>query len=106
MAVQTAPCEEGGECIGWIEHGDWVRYDGVDFGEGTEQIEIRAASATSGGIIEIRLDAPDGELLGTCAVPNTGGWQSWKVVHARRSSRSAGSRRICLVFKGRPQPGS
>ena len=24
--IQTAPCTEGGECIGWIEHGDWVRY--------------------------------------------------------------------------------
>ena len=75
--IQTAPCSEGGECIGWIEHGDWVRYERMDFGQRTEQLEIRAASATDGGIIELRRDGPEGERLGTCSVPNTGGWQSW-----------------------------
>ena len=38
-------CSEGGECIGFIEHGHWVRYEQVDFGSRTEQMEIRAASA-------------------------------------------------------------
>jgi len=70
--VQTAACSEGGECIGWIEHGDWVRYERVNFGPRTDLIEIRAASPTAGGIIEIRLDAPNGELLGACSVPEYG----------------------------------
>ena len=46
-----------------------MRYEGIDFGPRTEQMEIRAASATDGGIIELRLDAPDGRaawnLLGS-----------------------------------------
>ena len=96
--IQTAPCSEGGKCIGWIEHGDWVRYERVDFGERTEQIEIRAASATGGGIIEIRLDTPNGELLGTCAVPNTGGWQSWSSFKAKIKPVS-GLKSLCLVFR-------
>lgn len=96
--VQTAPCSEGGECIGWIEHGDWVRYEGVEFGQRTEQVVIRAASVTEGGIIEIRLGTPEGELLGTCAVPNTGGWQSWSSFNAKIKPMS-GSKTICLVFK-------
>jgi alpha-L-arabinofuranosidase len=100
QGVQTAPCSEGGECIGWIEHGDWVRYDRVDFGQGTEQIEIRAASATDGGIIEIRLDSPSGELLGNCPVPNTSDWQSWASFNARVKPVS-GTRTLCLVFKSR-----
>jgi alpha-N-arabinofuranosidase len=99
--VQTAACSEGGECIGWIEHGDWVRYERVNFGSRTEQIEIRAASETNGGIIEIRLDAPDGELLGTCTVPNTGGWQSWSSFRPKIKPLS-GLRTLCLVFKARP----
>lgn len=99
--IQTAPCSEGGECIGWIEHGDWVRYDGVDFGQSalTTQLEIRAASETTGGIIEIRLDTSDGKLLGVCSVPNTGGWQSWRSFDVTIKP-VGGVRPLYLVFKG------
>jgi alpha-N-arabinofuranosidase len=96
--IQTAPCSEGGDCVGWIETGDWIRYDRVNLGGGTEKLEIRAASETVGGIIQIRLDAPDGEILGTCSVPNTGGWQSWSSFHAKIKPIS-GVRTLCLVFK-------
>jgi alpha-N-arabinofuranosidase len=99
--TQNAPCTEGGECIGFIEHGHWVRYEQVDFGSGTDQMEIRAASASGGGIIEIRLDQPDGELLGTCTVPNTGDWQDWASFQARIKPVS-GTRTLCLSFKGPP----
>lgn len=98
--VQTAPASEGGECIGWIEHGDWVRYDGVDFGARTERIEIRVASATRGGIVEIRLDGPDGELLGAGSVASTGDWQSWSSILVPIKP-VAGTRTICLAFKSR-----
>lgn len=102
--VQTAPCTEGGECIGWIEDRDWVRFERVDFGRRTEQMEIRAASATTGGIIEIRLDAPDGELLGTAAIKHTGDWQTWSSFNARLQPVS-GIRTVCLVFK-QPKAGA
>ena len=46
QGIQNAACSEGGECIGFIEHGEWVRYDGVDFGTGTERIVFRVASAS------------------------------------------------------------
>lgn len=96
--TQNAPCSEGGECLGFISPGDWVRYERIDFGQRTEQVEIRAASATEGGIIELRLEAPDGELLGTCLVPNTGGWQSWSSFKTKIKPIS-GLKSLCLVFK-------
>lgn len=96
--VQKAPCSEGGECVGWIEDGDWVRYERVDLGRRAERVEIRAASETAGGWIELRLDAPDGDLLGSCVVPNTGGWQSWVSFEARIKPLG-GVRTICLVFR-------
>ena len=102
--VQTAPCSEGGQCIGWIEQGDWVRYERIDFGQRTGQMEIRAASETDGGIVEIRLDAPDGELLGACSVRNTGGWQSWSSFNAKIKP-VGGVRTLCLVFR-RPESGA
>jgi len=97
--VQKADCSEGGQCIGWIEPGDWVRYEDVNFGQETENIEIRAASVTQGGIVEVRLDGPDGELLGKCTVPHTGGWQTWKSFNAKIEPVS-GVKTVCLVFKG------
>jgi hypothetical protein len=99
--TRNAPCSEGGECIGFIENGHWVRYEQVDFGSGTDQMEIRAASASGGGIIEFRLDGPDGELLGTCLVPNTGDWQDWASFQARIKPVS-GTKTLCLVFKRPP----
>ena len=56
--IQTAPCDEGGQCIGWIDRGDWVRYEKVDFGRDCKEIQIRASSGEQGGIIEVRLDGP------------------------------------------------
>jgi alpha-N-arabinofuranosidase len=100
QGVQTAACSEGGQCIGWIENGDWARYDKVDFGPGSEQVEIRAASVTEGGIIELRLDSTAGPLLGTCLVTNTGDWQSWSSFRAMIKPTS-GVHNLCLVFKAR-----
>jgi len=102
--TQNAPCSEGGECIGFILDGHWVTYQNVDFKNATEQLEIRAASASRGGIIELRLDAQDGQLLGACSVPNTGGWQSWESFTAKVSPLG-GVKTLCLVFRSfEPKP--
>jgi alpha-L-arabinofuranosidase len=97
--TRNAPCSEGGECIGWIEHGNWLRYDGIDLGPRCESLEIRAASEAEGGIVDVRLDGPGGRLLGSCAVPSTGGWQSWTTFHARIEPLG-GTHTLCLVFRG------
>jgi alpha-L-arabinofuranosidase len=96
--VKATSSSEGGMCIGWIEHGDWVCYEKMDMGQGTRQMEFRASSSSAGGIIEIRLDSRNGELLGTCAVQNTAGWQVWSTFTADIKPVS-GVKTICLVFK-------
>lgn len=102
--TQNAPCSEGGECVGFILEGHWVKYEAVDFGNGSEALKIRAASASSGGIIEIRLDGPEGEVLGSCSIPNTGGWQSWDMFNAKLKPVS-GVKTVCLVFRSAtPKP--
>lgn len=106
--VKTADCTEGGKCIGWLEHGDWVCYEGIDFGDGSGAIEVRVASANSGGAIEFRLGSSDGRLLGRQAVPNTGGWQSW-VTRRLEVPPLAGKQVLCLLFKSseaHPDPAS
>ncbi|MFO7976512.1 MAG: carbohydrate-binding protein [Candidatus Hydrogenedentota bacterium] len=96
--TQNAACSEGGECIGFIQDGHWVKYENINFGAKTEQLNIRAASASHGGIIEIRLDGPSGKFLGACSVANTGGWQSWRTFKINIQPVS-GIKTLCLVFK-------
>ena len=76
--TQNAPCTDGGQCVGFIRNGNWLRFDGIDFSAGTESVDFRAAATVgTGGQIELRLDKADGDLLGTCNVSVTGDWQKW-----------------------------
>lgn len=99
--TQNAPCAEGGDCVGFIEHGHWLRYDRVDFGSRSETLEVRGASASGGGIIEFRLDRPDGPVVGRCVIPHTGDWQQWGTFTARLVPLS-GPQTLFLVFKSQP----
>jgi len=75
--IQNVTCDEGTEAIGYTENGDYVVYNNVDFGSGAASFQTRAASATSGGNIELRLDSISGPLIGTCSVAGTGDWQTF-----------------------------
>ena len=61
------------------------------------RLSVRVATATQGGVIEARLDAPDGELIGSCEVTNTGGWLQWQDVTCPVSS-ATGVHALYLVF--------
>ncbi len=96
---KPAPCSEGGQCSGFIRGGDWLRFDAVDFGNLTDKLELRAAApANAGGLIELRLDSPAGELLGTCRVEPTGDWQQWRSFTAEIKP-TKGKHPLYLVFK-------
>ena len=56
-----------------VNNGDWLAIGGVDFGEnGAETFEAEIAGL-AGGSIELRLDSPDGELIGTLNVESGNG---------------------------------
>ena len=56
-----------------VNNGDWLAIGGVDFGEnGAETFEAEIAGL-AGGSIELRLDSPDGELIGTLDVKSGNG---------------------------------
>ena len=99
QGVQTAPCSEGGKCISGAKHGDWVEYKDVDFGEDTLKVELRAASASRGGMVDIFLNKPNGRFMGSCFVPNTGGEQVWDTFTATFTRSVSGRQTLCLVFR-------
>ena len=97
--IQTESCGEGGQDVGFIENGDYVVYNSIDFGSGVTSFQARVASATSGGNIEIRLDSTTGTLVGTCPVAGTGGWQTW-TTSACSVSGASGTHNLYLKFTG------
>jgi hypothetical protein len=97
--IQVAPCSEGGDCVGYIENGDWIEFDNLNFGTGATSFEARVASPASGGNIELRLDSLTGTLIGTCAVTVTGDWQIWTTKTCGVSGAS-GTHKLYLKFTG------
>jgi hypothetical protein len=97
--TQNAGCSEGGECVGYIQHGNWLKYEPAEISAAMDSFEVRAASATNGGAIEIRLDNPDGPILGVCEIPNTGGWQNWQTFQIDMKPLKP-SHGISLTFAG------
>jgi beta-glucanase (GH16 family) len=76
----------GGQYMGWLANGDWALYRGVDFGSTpARQFTARAASGAAGGVsglVEVRLDSRSNAPIGSFAVADTGGWESWRNVPA------------------------
>ncbi|MBQ9899174.1 MAG: carbohydrate-binding protein, partial [Ruminococcus sp.] len=78
--IKTEKCSEGGVNIANIENGDYIKVSGVDFSLGADTFTASVASAGSGGKIELHIDSLNGDIIGTCDVPVTDGWQSWTEV--------------------------
>ncbi|MBP2477462.1 hypothetical protein JOF53_006334 [Crossiella equi] len=96
----------GGGNIGAVANGDWVQYRGVDFGSTpARQFQARVASGAGGGVsglVEVRLDSRTGPVIGSFAVGNTGGWQSWRTIPAN-TSPTTGVHDVYLTFSsGQP----
>ncbi|MFE9310905.1 glycoside hydrolase family 16 protein [Streptomyces sp. NPDC088353] len=96
----------GGQDIGSIANGDWTLYKGVNFGStAARQFYARVASgAASGvsGLVEVRLDSRGNAPIGSFALANTGGWQSWRTVPANISPVT-GTHDVYLTFSsGQP----
>ncbi|WP_246096223.1 carbohydrate-binding protein [Paenibacillus sinopodophylli] len=99
LGIQTEASSEGGQNVGFIDNGDYLLFNNVHFGTGAASAEFRVASNASGGQIEIRVGGVNGTLAGTCAVPGTGGWQSWTTVNCGVSGLS-GIHNLYLKFTG------
>ena len=73
---------EDGDHLGWIEEGNWVKYSGVDFGEGgTEQFQVRVAMQYGTPSIEMRLDDVESAPVATLRpAAATGAWDAYEVM--------------------------
>lgn len=70
----------GDSVIGYLDNGSYVGYCDLDFNEDIDEIELNMIvhpDYTSD--IEIRIDNPDGELIGTISTVSTGDWDTYGI---------------------------
>jgi beta-glucanase (GH16 family) len=96
----------GGQDVGWISGGDWLQFNNVNFGSNAaHQFSARVAAGAAGGVsglVEVRLDSRSSAPIGSFAIANTGGWQSWRTVPANTAAVT-GTHTVYLTFtSGQP----
>ena len=78
VGIEPTSDTGGGYDVGWLNTGEWLEYT-VNPPDPTAKysISLRVAAPAAGGQLRVRLN---GTVLGTVAIPNTGGSQSWQTV--------------------------
>jgi hypothetical protein len=79
--VQDTGDEGGGKNIGWVNGGDWLQFDSINFGDtAPAQMVARVASDVQNDVsrMEIRIDSPSNPPIGSLPIHNTGGWDAWR----------------------------
>lgn len=98
--VSYEACADGGINIGSGNNGDYIAFKNVNFGSTAKtSVDLKVASANSGGRIEFHLDSPAGTLLGYWTAASTGGWQTWSTKNVSLSAGTAvGTRTVYVTF--------
>lgn len=89
-----------GGTVGFFDGGDWLRYSGVDLGNGVTSVTFSASKSGGGGSVEIRLGSPTGRLIGTFTPQDTGGWGTYREQLVQLSGFASGVQDLYLVAAG------
>ncbi|GAB3457218.1 ThuA domain-containing protein [Actinophytocola sediminis] len=73
VTVQDDPAAQAGKRVGEVSDGDWIAFTPVNLHQ-IDGIAARVHGSSAGGSIELRAGAPDGALVATIPVPQTGGY--------------------------------
>jgi hypothetical protein len=87
----------GGQTLGYIDNGDWAGYSSVST-SGLRSFSARISSGGPGGTIQVRSGSATGTLLGSVAVPSTGGWENFQTVSTALTGNVSGP--LFLSFTG------
>ncbi len=99
--VKTEWNEDTGVYISEIHTEDFIKVREVDFGTvSPRQFTAAVASALQGGVIEVRADGKDGDIVASLTVPYTGGWEKWRTLSTQVVKSVTGKHDLYLVFKG------
>ncbi len=105
FGLETEPTTDtlGGYDVGYAAAGYYAVYQNVNFGAGFTNVSVREASY-GGGTLDLHLDSPTGPMIGSFALPSTGGWQTWQTIYESVSAAS-GLHDLYVVFQGSSSSG-
>ena len=89
---------QGARAVGYAADGDWIAFEPYALGDAT-RLTARVASGAAGGVLEVRTGSVTGPLLGSIAVPATGGWDDYTEVSGPVQGATAASTKLVLVFR-------
>ncbi|WP_169513365.1 carbohydrate-binding protein [Flexithrix dorotheae] len=95
--LQQSANDDGTCNIGWISNGEWLEYTVNVAQTGTYSLDLRVASQSAGGTVEISF--PDGTTTGDISFAATGNWQSWTSINIPAVSLSAGEQVMRIDIK-------
>ena len=101
IQLNDRPAAEGGRRVGFTNAGDWINFEPVSL-KGIDSVKVRYTSGGAGGIVQFRLDAPDGPVVGTAELPNSGGWDTYAEVSAPLTPTDEEAHTLYLVFTNLP----
>ncbi len=96
--IETASSGSKSVYVTDIDNNDYIKIRSVDFTKGANRFEA-GVMPLAGGRIEIRLDKPDGVMIGTCEVPKGNGAEAWQTSTAK-VTQVKGLHDVYLIFKG------
>lgn len=77
--MQGIQLENNNTNIGYFDAGDWLMFSSIDFDAANYQsIKFAVAKQSSGGAVQIRLDALDGTLIGTFYPESNNSWTNFE----------------------------
>ena len=95
--VDIEKCSSGGYNVGWTQAGEWMAYTVTVSKSAAYQVSFTIASSYDSGKFHLECDGKN--KTGTISVPNTIGFQNWKVI-TKNVSLDAGQHVLKLVVDG------
>ena len=100
VGLKTKKSDKVGIYVTNVDNNDYIKVKEVDFGTvGAGTFTANVACGSNGGTVEIRIDALNGELIGTLPISYTGGRDEW-VTKATNINGVTGVHDLYFVFKG------
>ena len=98
QGIDTENCSEGGLDVAYIENGEYIGFKDIDL-TGVKNIDFRIGSNGARAVLEVRVDKPDGQVIGRMDIKSTNGWQTWGTQRCAISETN-GKHDLYFVFTG------
>ena len=102
--IRATSYSSGSSNIKSVRAGEWLAYSVNVATAGTYALDLRVASAGSGGTVHLTVDGQD--VTGLIALPDTGGWNTWRTVTRTGVALPAGPHVFRLVVAANGSAGT